>query len=302
MHPTLFACGPLTLRVYGLTLALSFFLGMMLAAQRARNRGSDHRHIYDLSLVILICAVVGARLFHFIFHFEQYEAHGNPWVQLLRIWDGGLMLFGGFILALAGSVIYLWRKKLPIWEITDIVAPSVGLGMGITRIGCFFNGCCYGRATDSWLGMIFPHNSAVYYTPRTGIIPGTPVLPTQLFESTAGFALFGILILVERKWKRFHGLLFGVVIAFFGAWRLFIEEFRFLEDDMRAFGGLLTKNQVISIVILLLGVGVSLWRYLAAKRSGELLDPAAEYAVVRENAQRHRDHREKGRSRRTKKK
>lgn len=284
-----------------MTLALSFFLGMMLAAQRARNRGLDHRHIYDLSLVILICAVVGARLFHFIFHFDQYAAHGNPWVQLLRIWDGGLMLFGGFILALAGSVIYLWRKKLPVWEITDIIAPSVGLGLGITRIGCFFNGCCFGRATDSWLGMIFPHNSAVYYTPRTGIIPATPVLPTQLFESAAGFILLGILLLVERRWKKFHGLLFGILIAFFGAWRLFIEEFRFREDDMHALGGLLSKNQVISIVILLAGVGVILWRFLATKRADRLLDPAAEYAAVRENAQRHRDQRTKRRSRRTKK-
>jgi phosphatidylglycerol:prolipoprotein diacylglycerol transferase len=301
MHPTLFACGPLTLRVYGLMLAVSFFSGMMLAAYRARNRGIDQRHIYDLALVILITAVVGARLFHFAFHFEQYEAHGNPWVQLLRIWDGGLMLFGGFIFALVGAVVYLWRKKLPVWEITDIVSPSVALGMGITRIGCFFNGCCFGRATDSWLGMVFPHNSPVYYTPRTGILPGTPVLPTQLFESAAGFFLFGLLILMERRWKRFHGLLFGVLIAFFGAWRLFIEEFRFREDDMRAFGGILSKNQVISIVILLVGAGVVLWRYQATRRADRLLDPAAELAGARENARRHREERERKRSKRAKK-
>jgi len=299
MHPTLFAIGPLTLRVYGLMLALSFFLGMMLAAQRARNRGIDHRHIYDLSLVILICAVVGARLFHFIYHYDQYAAHGDPWIQLLRIWDGGLMLFGGFIFALAGSLVYLWRKKLPIWEITDIVAPSVALGLGLTRIGCFFNGCCFGQATDSWLGMVFPHNSPVYYTPHTGILPGTPVLPTQLFESAAGFALFGLLILAERKWKRFHGLLFGILIAFFGAWRLFIEEFRFREDDMWAFGGFLSKNQVISIVIFLVGAGIVLWRWLATRKAGRLLDPAVEYAAVRETVARHG---ERGkRSRRVKK-
>ncbi|HUT98356.1 MAG TPA: prolipoprotein diacylglyceryl transferase [bacterium] len=301
MHPTLLTIGPLTLRVYGLMLALSFFLGMILAAQRARNRGIDHRHIYDLSLVILICAVVGSRLFHFIYHFDQYAAHGDPWVQLLRIWDGGLMLFGGFIFALVGSLVYLWRKKLPVWEITDIVAPSVGLGLGLTRIGCFFNGCCFGRATDSWLGMIFPNNSPVYYTPRTGILPGTPVLPTQLFESAAGFALFGLLILVERKWKRFHGLLFGITIAFFGAWRLFIEEFRFREEDMWAFGGFLSKNQVISIVIFLLGVGIVVWRWLAARKAGKLLDPAVEYAAVCETVRRRRGEREK-RARRAKKK
>jgi len=300
MHPTLLTIGPLTLRVYGLMLALSFFLGMMLAAQRARNRGIDHRHIYDLSLVILICAVVGSRLFHFIFHYSEYAAHGDPWVQLLRIWDGGLMLFGGFILALVGSLVYLWRKKLPVWEITDIVAPSVGLGLGLTRIGCFFNGCCFGRATDSWLGMVFPQNSPVYYVPRTGILPGTPVLPTQLFESAAGFLLFGLLILVERKWKRFHGLLFGITIAFFGAWRLFIEEFRFREEDMWAFGGFLSKNQVISIVIFLIGAGIVLWRWLAARKAGKLLDPAVEYAAVRETVARRRGERGK-RSRRVKK-
>ncbi|MCX7020677.1 MAG: prolipoprotein diacylglyceryl transferase [bacterium] len=288
MHPTLFAIGPLTLRVYGLMLALSFFLGMMLAAQRARNRGIDHRHIYDLSLVILICAVVGARIFHFIYHYDQYAIHGDPWIQLLRIWDGGLMLFGGFIFALAGSLVYLWRKKLPIWEITDIMAPSVALGLGLTRIGCFFNGCCFGRATDSWLGVVFPHNSPVYNFNFTGIKAGTPVLPTQLFESAAGFALFGLLILLERKWKRFHGLLFGVLIAFFGAWRLFIEELRFREDDMWAFGGFLSKNQVISIVIFLVGAGIVLWRWLAARKAGRLLDPAVEYAAVCDTVHRRR--------------
>ncbi|HDR06747.1 MAG TPA: prolipoprotein diacylglyceryl transferase [Candidatus Coatesbacteria bacterium] len=300
MHPILFTIGPLTLRVYGLMLALSFFGGMLLAAWRARNRGIDQRHIYDLSLVILICAVVGARLFHFIFHFDQYAYHGDPWVQLLRIWDGGLMLFGGFIFALAGSVVYLWRKRLPVWKITDIVAPSVALGLGITRIGCFFNGCCYGRATDSWLGMVFPHNAAVYYELRTGIPPGTPVLPTQLFESAAGFFLFGLLLFVERKWKRFHGLLFGILIAFFGAWRLFIEEFRFREDDMWALGGFLSKNQVISIVILLVGVGVALWRWLADKKAGRLLEPAVESAAVREAVGRRRAEREKRARRRRK--
>lgn len=281
MYPTLLQCGPLTLRAYGLMLAASFIAGMLLSARRARNRGIDPRHIYDLSLVILIAAIVGARLFHFVFHYEAYAITGEPFLQLLRIWDGGLMLFGGFTFALVGTLIFLRIKKLPLWEITDIVAPAVPLGMGLTRIGCFLNGCCFGRPTDSWLGMVFPNNAPAYSI-RTGILPGTPVLPTQLFESAFGFALFAILLLVERKWKRFHGMIFGLMVTLFGAWRLFIEEYRYREDDMHALDGLLSKNQVISLVIVLAGLAILVWRWLHARRTDGLLDPQAEWAAVEE--------------------
>ncbi len=281
MYPTLLQFGPLTLRAYGLMLAAAFVVGMLVSANRARNRGIDPRHIYDLSLVILLSAVIGARLFHFVFHYEAYAITGEPFLQLLRIWDGGLMLFGGFILASIGSLIYLRVKKQPLWEITDILAPAVPLGMGLTRIGCFLNGCCFGRPTDSWLGVVFPNN-ALAYSIKTGILPGTPVLPTQLFESAAGFAFFGLLLLVERKWKRFHGMIFGLMVALFGAWRLFIEFYRYREDDMHALGGLLSKNQIISIVITLVGVAIIIWRWLHARRTDGLLDPKAEWAAVEE--------------------
>lgn len=281
MHSTLMECGPLTLRAYGLMLAVAFISGMLVAARRARNRGLDPRHVYDISLVILVTAIIGARLFHFFFHYSSYAITGEPFLQLLRIWDGGLMLFGGFIFAVVGSLIFLRVRKLPLWELADIIAPSVPLGMGFARIGCFLNGCCFGRPTDSWLGVVYPNHSAAYSF-RTGILPGTPVLPTQLFEAAFGFFLFGALLFAERHWKRFHGFILGLMIAFFGAWRLFIEEFRYREDDMRALGDLLSKNQVISIVLIVVGVGLIVWRHLQTRRAGETLDPAVERRRVEE--------------------
>jgi phosphatidylglycerol:prolipoprotein diacylglycerol transferase len=298
MLPTILTCGPLTLRAYGLMLATSFIVGMLVSANRARNRGIDPRHVYDLSLVILLSAVIGARLFHFAFHYEAYAVTGEPWLQLLRIWDGGLMLFGGFIFALIGSLVYLRVKKLPLWEITDIIAPAVPLGLGFTRIGCFLNGCCFGRPTDSWLGVVFPNNAPAYSI-KTGILPGTPVLPTQLFESAAGFAFFGLLLLVERKWKRFHGLLFGLMVALFGAWRLFIEFYRYREDDMQALGGLLSKNQIISIVITLVGVAIIIWRWLYVRKKGELLDPAAEWKTIAKRSANYRKQRGQSRAKKS---
>ncbi|MCD4733256.1 prolipoprotein diacylglyceryl transferase [bacterium] len=284
MFPDLFSCGELTLRAYGLMLAISFLAGMLAASWRADRRGIEPKHVFDLSLVILVTSIIGARLFHFFFHYSSYAITGEPFLQLLRIWDGGLMLFGGFVFALVGSIIYLKIKKLPLWELTDILSPSVMLGLGFTRIGCFLNGCCYGKPTDSWLGVVYPNNAPVYFSLRTHIHAGTPVYPTQLMESIAGFAFFGLLILVERKWKRFHGFTFGLMVTLFGLWRLFIEEFRFREDDMHAFWGLLSKNQIISIVIVLAGIAILVWRWLYVKKKGQLLDPKAELATIHERA------------------
>jgi phosphatidylglycerol:prolipoprotein diacylglycerol transferase len=262
-------------------LAFSFTIGMIVAARRARNRGIDPEHIYSLSLVILVTSLVGARLFHFLFHYALYARSGNPFLKLLRVKDGGLMVLGGFVFAMMGSVIYLWHKKLPVLEITDIVAPSVALGSCFTRMGCFLNGCCYGKPTDSWLGMTFPTNSPIYHTFITGIEPGTPVWPTQLMESVAGLAMFGILLLIDRYRKEFHGMIFGLLIVLFAGWRLFIEKYRFREVDMHAFAGVLSKNQVISILLILAGVAVMIWGYTATRRSAKQLYPSGATGQVK---------------------
>lgn len=241
-------------------LSVGFIAGMSFAVHRARKRGLDPAPVYFLSLLILASSLVGARLFHFMFHFPVYARSGEALARLLSPRKGGLMVMGGLSFALAASWLYLRWKRLDVWEFSDILSPSVPLGSFFTRVGCFLNGCCYGKPTDSWLGIIFPDEAPVYRSPFSGIEAGSPVWPTQLFESLAGLLMFGLLLFAERYPKRFKGMTTGLMIFLFGAWRCFIDEFRFHQPEMVILGGGFSKNQVISMVVMLSGVVLLIMR------------------------------------------
>jgi phosphatidylglycerol:prolipoprotein diacylglycerol transferase len=251
-------------------LALGFAAGTYLAVRRATKQGIDSANIYNLSLLILVSSIAGARISHFVFHYGQYARAGSAFKHLFWLQDGGFMALGGFASALLASLAYSSYKKLPMWRVTDVIAPSVPLGLCLARIGCFLNGCCYGKPTKSWLGMTFPPHAHVYVTSVTGIQPGTPVLPTQIFESVAGLFMVGILFLFERYTRKLDGMIFGLMVVLFSGWRLIIEEYRYREADMDALNGMLSKNQVFSIVLILAGIAFLSWRYTVYNRSGIL--------------------------------
>ena len=255
-------------------LALGFAAGIYLAVRRAKKQGIDSVNIYNLSLLILVSSIAGARISHFVFHYGQYTPTGSAFKHLFWLQDGGFMALGGFASALLASLAYISYQKLPMWEVMDIFAPSVPLGLCLTRIGCFLNGCCYGKPTKSWLGMTFPLHAHVYVTSVTGIQPGTPVLPTQIFESVAGFFMVGILLLFERYTKKLDGMIFGLMVVLFSGWRMIIEEYRYREADMHALNGMLSKNQIFSTVLILAGIVFLSWRYIVYNRS-EILNQYA---------------------------
>lgn len=260
-------------------LGLSFAAGIFLAAHRARNQDIDPANIYSLSLLILISSIAGARISHFLFHYSQYVRAGGVLKHLFWLQDGGLMALGGFASALVPSLAYISYKKLPMWKVTDIIAPSVPLGLCLTRIGCFLNGCCYGKPTNSWLGMIFPLHAHVYLTSATGIQSGTPVLPTQIFESAAGLFMVGILLFFERYTKKVPGMIFGLMMVLFSVWRLIIEQYRYREPDMGALNGMLSKNQIFSIVLIFVGILLLCWRSIVYNRSEILNHNAAKSSI-----------------------
>ena len=253
MHPTLFSLGPVRVDAYPFMLALGFATGTVVAVFRGRKRGLDTEIVHTLSLLILASSLLGARLLHFAFHYDLYARSGAPLARLLRLNAGGLMVMGGVAGALSASLLYLWLKRLPVLKITDILAPSVPLGSALVRVGCFLNGCCFGKPTASWTGTTFPPQSPVYRTEVTGILPGTPVWPTQLFESAAGLAMFSLLILAERFPGRFHGRTTGLMLVLFGTWRCFIEELRFSGTDFLFENGGWSVNQVVSMIVVLAG-------------------------------------------------
>ncbi|HPG40364.1 MAG TPA: prolipoprotein diacylglyceryl transferase [bacterium] len=259
MHPVLVKLGAFEIRAYGVMLALSFLFGIFLAIRRAKKVGLDPNTIMDLSVILIISAIVGSRFLYVVYHPEEFRGHWidaiSPFQSDGTIGMGGLTLLGGVILCFISSIIFLRVKKLPFLKFADVVIPSVGLGIFLTRIGCFFNGCCFGLPCEAHgpghFCFIFPSNSAAGFT-----FPDTALIPTQLYSSLAGLIIFGILLYAER-WKRFDGFLLYLFFILYGIKRFTIDLFRFYESGMIIFTvgekGI-SLNQGISLVFIMLGI------------------------------------------------
>jgi len=246
-------------------LVLAFVAGTLLALGRGKKAGIKPEKILDLTLLILISSLIGSRFFYVIFHLDEFRGHFldviNPFQSSGEIGIGGLSMMGGVLLAIVAGLGYLYYKKLPLWKVADIVSPSFAIGLGIARIGCFLNGCCPGKPTTSFLGVVFPPDSFAGY-----FFQNTKLLPTQIFESLAGFILFFLLIFLER-FKSFEGYTFWIMLSFYSAWRFIIDFFRYYEESM-VFARIgyinFSMNQVVSLLILL--VSISMWFYFKSRK------------------------------------
>lgn len=172
------------------------------------------------------------------------ESNCLAWINLFA---GGYTYYGGLLGGGAAAFLYIRRRKLPLWPTVDTLSWIVILGLGFGRIGCWFNGCCFGHVTDSWLGVVFPPGSPAWVEqgqqglidPRGGPLP---VLPTQLFEAAAGFAIAAFQALWVERRKRYEGETFVVGVALYAAARIVIEFFR--ADPRGGFLGLSTSQLV----------------------------------------------------------
>jgi phosphatidylglycerol:prolipoprotein diacylglycerol transferase len=257
------------IRSYGVLLALSFLLGVYYAMKRAKKAGLDPNLIVDLSFIVLLASIIGSRFFYVIYHTEEFS---NNLLDIINpfhsgyIGIAGLSMMGGVILALVSAFAFFLYKRQSPWAVFDVMMPMFALGIGITRIGCFLNGCCFGLPTHSHLGMIFPPDSQAGY-----VFPDTPLLPTQLFESAAGFAILAIVIWSER-YKKFDGHSFWITIALYAAWRFTIDFFRFYEDSM-VFMNLgnqpISRNQFLSILLIAISIIAYIIMYKRSKKRAE---------------------------------
>ncbi len=236
MHPVIFGF----IKSYGLLLALSFLVGIWLSVRRGRRRGLSPDLVLDLCFAVLISSLIGVRLYFVLTH----PGHFHPWYRALYIWEGGLTLYGGIIAATATVWWLCRRRKVPFLRMADVMAPAVVLGIGITRIGCFLNGCCFGRPTQGPLGVVFPPDCAAgWLCAREGAL-----LPAQLFSSLGGFLAFALLLLLDRK-RDPDGTTFGRFLVFYGVARFAVDFSRWYEPDMVPALGL-SANQWISMALV----------------------------------------------------
>ena len=244
MHPVLI--GPL--KTYGLALAISFVVGIWLAARRARRLEIPAEAIYDLSFVILVSSLVGVRLTYVVTHLSEFA---GQWHRIFLINEGGLTLYGGIIAALLGGWIFCRRRGYGFLALADNMLPSVALGIGITRIGCFMAGCCYGKPCALPWSVHFPHDS-----PAVRHFGDVAVHPSQLYSSLGGFLVFGLLLLWERSSHR-PGQTMGRFLLLYGIHRFVVDFTRYYEPSQQLALGW-SNNQWLSLGLMALGLVIML--------------------------------------------
>jgi phosphatidylglycerol:prolipoprotein diacylglycerol transferase len=254
------------IRSYGIMLAIAFFIGILWARKRAVKSGLPPENVIDLSFIVLVASVIGSRFFYVIYHLDEFSDNllniVNPF-QGGTVGIAGLSMMGGIILAIVSAAIFLYVKKINPWPLFDAMMPMFAFGLGITRIGCFLNGCCYGLPAHDHFGLIFPSDSPAgfHYT-------GIPIIPTQLYSAAAGFVILGI-VLVSEKFKKFDGHSFWLTIALYSVWRFVIDFYRYYEDSMifATIGNQpFSRNQFLTALLFLISIAAFLVMYFRHKK------------------------------------
>jgi phosphatidylglycerol---prolipoprotein diacylglyceryl transferase len=246
VHPVLFRIGSYEVASYGLLLTVAF------------ARGLDGERILDVCMVILFTSILGARILWVVTHRDLFTPPQGTWLDAVNPFRGGgyvgfagLSVLGGVVLATASAFAYLAWKKMPLFETADVLAPSVALGEGITRIGCFLNGCCHGLPCDGWWCVRFPDGS-----PSNLAFHGATVHPTQLYASAAGFLFFVLLSLLLRR-RPFVGAVFAAFFVLEGVERILLDLVRHQDASVVWFdvgSTPFTANQAVSVAMVLTGV------------------------------------------------
>jgi phosphatidylglycerol:prolipoprotein diacylglycerol transferase len=280
MHPVLFKVFSFPIHSYGFMLALSFLLGIWLSSHRAKKAGLNPETIADMGFWIILSAIAGSRLYYVFLHFEEFRGNlisiFNPF-QNGSIGIGGLVMYGGFIGAIVAGILYFKIKKIPFLPYADVSAPSVGIGIFLTRIGCFLNGCCYGASNTGSLGVSFPLESpAGVYQQH---IHASGLHASQLYESAGGLLIAIILLLLSRK-KLFTGFQFYLLGLFYSVLRFIVDFSRYYGTDEKL--GPLSHNQVVCIVLFILFSSLILKNYLF--RDEPAAKPAGTVGTVQENS------------------
>jgi phosphatidylglycerol:prolipoprotein diacylglycerol transferase len=161
MHPELFRIPftELTVKSYGTMLVIGFLAAVYVIRRLSRDITPDPNMITNASLYALVAGVIGARIFYVLHYFDKFR---GDFIGIFKIWEGGLELLGGVLGAVAVIILYLRYHKLPARRYLDILAIGLMLALAFGRIGCFLNGCCFGRPSDVPWGVRFPYDSLAY--------------------------------------------------------------------------------------------------------------------------------------------
>lgn len=245
---TTFSIGPVTFQAWGTMVAAGFIAAILLILHLGKKEKFDADHLLNMIILAFVGSIIGSRMLYVAYYIDEFS---DP-LDIFRIWNGGMVYYGGFILSLILIWLYVWKKKLNFWKYADIITPGLALGMTIGRIGCHLVRDHVGEITTvQWgvqYGSVLRHEPAMYL----------------VIANLIGFVL---VMLWWRREKYFDGAVFLFFMAWYGVTRFITEFFRASDipdaDPRYLVGGAfkgLTFSQFVSVAIVAICI-YFIWRH-----------------------------------------
>lgn len=256
IDPIIFSIGPVALRWYGMMYLIGFLGAMFIANKAADKSGGEwtRDQVSDLLFYGFLGVILGGRVGYVLFY--QFDYFLAEPLYLFKIWTGGMSFHGGLLGVIAAVYIFSRKTNKSFLRVGDFVVPLVPIGLGMGRLGNFINAELWGRQTDVPWAMVFPTDPLQL-----------PRHPSQLYEFfLEGVVLFAILYLVTRK-PRSLGLASGTFLIGYGVFRTIVEFFREPDAHLGLYFSFISKGQILSIPMILVGVLVIYLGYLSQEKS-----------------------------------
>jgi phosphatidylglycerol:prolipoprotein diacylglycerol transferase len=227
------------------------YVGWLLLTRRPDRKMTPIVFVV-VALLTLLLAVAGARVGYVASHRDQYPRY--VWDPVLKNWRAGFVLYGGLIAGVVSGALYIKLKRESVLKVGDAAAPGMALAIGIGRLGCFFQGCCYGAPSTVAWAVTYPKDSPVWVAhTHAGTIGweaarSAPVHPVQVYEFLAGAGMFFLLWWIWKR-RRAHGQVLMALGILYALWRYVAE---LLRSDQRPVWWLgQTYSQWVSVAVLL---------------------------------------------------
>jgi phosphatidylglycerol:prolipoprotein diacylglycerol transferase len=256
IDPIIFSIGPVALRWYGMMYLIGFLGAMFIANKAADKSGGEwtREQVSDLLFYGFLGVILGGRVGYVLFY--QFDYFLTEPLYLFKIWTGGMSFHGGLLGVIAAIYIYARKTNKSFLRVGDFVAPLVPIGLGMGRLGNFINAELWGRQSDVPWAMVFPTDSLQL-----------PRHPSQLYEFfLEGVVLFIILYVVTRK-PRNLGLASGTFLIGYGVFRTIVEFIIEPDAHLGLYFSFISKGQILSIPMILIGMLVIYLGYLSQEKS-----------------------------------
>lgn len=242
----------LYINFYGLLIAVGMFLGVLCAIWICFKKGYNKDMVLDLALFALPLSIVGARLYYCIFNGVE------NFVQVFKIWEGGMAIYGGIIGGFLGVLLCCKIKKYSLLNACDVAAPCLILGQAFGRIGCYFANCCYGIEVT---------NSAFQIFPLSILINGDWHLATFFYESFLDVIGFIILLVISFKTKK-QGVVTASYFIIYGIIRAILEQFRDPTELLTISDSGIRVSQLLSVLLIIAGIIMLIVLFKNKKKGG----------------------------------